>query len=190
MKKIAIFGSGKGSNAKNLINYFKSHKHIMIELIVTNNPKSGIVDIANEAKINLFFINKSEFILGEATIKKLKFHKISFIVLAGFLLKVPKLIINNFSNKILNIHPALLPKFGGKGMYGIHVHNAVLEASETVSGITIHYVNNEYDKGNIIFQAKCNILQNDSAKLLSKKIQQLEYQFYPMIIEKAINNEY
>jgi len=188
MKKIAIFGSGKGSNAENLINYFKPHTTISIRLIVTNNKNAGIIDVAKKHKIHLLILNKSSSFSGKEMLKELTFHKISFIILAGFLLKIPEIIITTFPNAIVNIHPALLPKFGGKGMYGLNVHKAVLESNESFSGITIHYINSEYDEGKIIFQAKCNILKNDNPKLLSKRVQQLEYEFYPIITEKIISH--
>ena len=126
MEKIAIFGSGKGSNADNIINYFKSHQTISIKLIVTNNSNSGIIAVGNKSKIDVLILTRNSFFSEKETLEKLKFHKISFIVLAGFLLKIPEIIINNFPNAIINIHPALLPKFGGKGMYGLNVHKAVL----------------------------------------------------------------
>tara|TARA_B100000579_G_C22699862_1_gene789239 strand:+ start:203 stop:775 length:573 start_codon:yes stop_codon:yes gene_type:complete len=186
MKKIAIFGSGRGSNAQNFINYFKSHKSISVKLIFTNNPNAGILDVAKQNKMDFKILTKADFQSGKELLKDLKFHKISFIILAGFLLKIPELIITNFTNAIINIHPALLPKFGGKGMYGLNVHKAVLESNDSFSGITIHYVNSEYDKGKIIFQAKCNILKDDNPTLLSKRVQKLEYKFYPIITEKII----
>ena len=189
MKKIAIFGSGRGSNAKNFINYFKSHKSISIKLIFTNSPNAGIIDVAKKNKVDFKILTRADFQSGKELLNDLKFHKISFIILAGFLLKIPELIIANFKNAIINIHPALLPKFGGKGMYGLNVHKAVLESNDSFSGITIHYVNSEYDKGKIIFQAKCGILKNDTPKLLAKRIQKLEHQFYPIIIEKILQND-
>ena len=189
MKKIAIFGSGKGSNAENITNYFKSHRSISVKLIVTNNPNARIINVAKKEKVNTLILDKTNPLLNQNMLKKLNINQIDFIVLAGFLLKIPPMIVNSFPNAIINIHPALLPKFGGKGMYGLNVHKAVLKNQELVSGITIHYVNEKYDKGKIIFQAKCAILKNDTAKLLAKRVQKLEYQFYPLIIEKIIKND-
>lgn len=189
MKSIAIFGSGKGTNAKNIINYFKFHKKISVQLIVTNNASAGIIDVAKKAKINIFTFNNINPNSSKNILEKLKKNQINLIVLAGFLLKVPSIIINSFPNSIINIHPALLPKFGGKGMYGLNVHKAVLEKKESWSGITIHHINHEYDKGKIIFQAKCDVLKNDTIKLLAKRVQKLEYEFYPIIIKKLIEND-
>ena len=190
MKRIAIFGSGRGSNAKNIIKYFKFHKNISIKLMVTNKSGAGIVTVGKENKIPTLIIEDHKQDLNDKILKTLTENLIDFVVLAGFLLKIPSTLINKFPNCIINIHPALLPKYGGKGMYGINVHKAVLKNNETVSGITIHFVNEDYDKGEIIFQAKCSVLPNDSPKLLSKKIQKLEHQFYPIIIEKLITNEH
>ena len=188
MKNIAIFGSGRGSNAKNIINYFRFHEKTSVKLIVTNNANAGIIDIAKKARINILIFNNINSNSSNNILEKLKKNQINLIVLAGFLLKVPTIIIDSFPNLIINIHPALLPKFGGKGMYGLNVHKAVLEKKESWSGITIHYINHEYDKGKIIFQAKCAVLKNDTIKLLAKKVQKLEYEFYPIIIEKLIEN--
>ena len=188
MKNIAIFGSGQGSNAENIINYFQFHKRISIKLIVTNNANAGIINIAKNKKIEILILNKTPHISDKNILKQLNINQIDFIVLAGFLLKVPPIIITNFPNAIINIHPALLPKFGGKGMYGLNVHRAVLENKESLSGMTIHFVNSEYDKGKIIFRAKCSILKNDTPKLLAKRVQKLEHQFYPIIIEKILKN--
>jgi len=188
MKNIAIFGSGQGSNADNIINYFKFHKNITIKLIVTNNENAGIINIAKNKKIDILILNKATDISYENILRQLNDNQIDFIVLAGFLLRIPPMIIAKFPNAIINIHPALLPKFGGRGMYGLNVHRAVLENKESLSGITIHFVNSEYDKGKIIFQAKCAILKNDTPKLLAKRVQKLEYQFYPIIIEKILKN--
>jgi len=186
MKKIAIFGSGNGSNAKNIINYFLFNKEILIRLIVTNRDKSGIIEVAKKYKIDILIVSKSD--PEHQTLDYLKKQNISFIVLAGYLKKIPKIIINNFPNKIINIHPSLLPKYGGKGMYGINVHKEVLINEEKETGITIHYVNNEYDEGKIIFQAKCDISKCKNVKLISNKVRKIEHQFYPIIIEKILKN--
>ncbi len=188
MKNIAIFGSGNGSNAENIIKYFKTHQNISIKLIVSEKPNAKIIDIAKKWKLDSLII-KDNFISSiDDIFKKTNYYNVDFIVLAGFLLKIPEKFINSFPQSIINIHPSLLPKFGGKGMYGLNVHKAVLDANEKKSGITIHYVNNKYDDGKIIFQAKCSVLKNDSPKLLAKRVQKLEHQFYPLIIEKIINH--
>ena len=186
MKNIAIFGSGKGSNAKNIINYFRLNKQIIIKLIVTNRSDSGIIEIAKKNKINTLVISKSK--TEGQILSELKKENISFIVLAGYLKKIPELIINNYQKKIINIHPSLLPNYGGKGMYGLNVHQEVLNNKEIETGVTIHYVNEKYDEGKIIFQAKCNISDCKTAKLISRKVQKLEHQFYPIIIEKILKN--
>tara|TARA_B100001287_G_C22654972_1_gene517207 strand:- start:898 stop:1470 length:573 start_codon:yes stop_codon:yes gene_type:complete len=188
MKNIAIFGSGNGSNAENIIKYFKSHQNISVKIIVSEKHNAKIIDIAKKWKLDTLiipdkFINSTEDIL-----KKTNYYNINFIVLAGFLIKVPEKFINSFPKSIINIHPSLLPKFGGKGMYGINVHKAVLDANDKETGITIHYVNKKFDEGKIIFQAKCQVLKNDSPTSLAKRVQKLEHQFYPLIIEKIINH--
>jgi len=188
MKNIAIFGSGNGSNAENIIKYFRSHQNISIKIIVSEKQNAKIIDIAKKWKLDTLIIQDKFINSTEDIFKKINYYKINFIVLAGFLLKIPEKLINSFPKSIINIHPSLLPKFGGKGMYGLNVHKAVLDANEKKSGITIHYVNNKYDDGKILFQAKCPVLKNDSPKLLSKRVQKLEHQFYPLIIEKIINH--
>ena len=184
MKKIAIFGSGNGSNAKNIINYFKLNKQIIIKLIVTNRSEAGIIEIAKNSKIDTLIVTKYK--TESQILSQLKKENISFIVLAGYLKKIPELIINNYQKKIINIHPSLLPNYGGKGMYGLNVHKEVLNNKEIETGITIHYVNEKYDEGKIVFQAKCNISDCKTAKLISRKVQNLEHQFYPIIIEKIL----
>ena len=183
---IAIFASGAGSNAQKIIDYFKNSNYININLIVCSNPKAGIITIANNEKIPVLFIKKETF---EYTgyLKELKNYNITFIVLAGFLWKIPATLISNYPNKIINIHPALLPSYGGKGMYGNAVHAAVINAKEKKSGITIHYVDDKYDHGNIIFQATSTVDESDTVETLAKKIHELEHAFYPKQIEKIIN---
>jgi phosphoribosylglycinamide formyltransferase-1 len=156
MKNVAIFASGEGTNAENLFNYFNNDKRVKIKLVVTNSDTAGVVARAEKYKKNVQIISKTA--LKNTLLKIIEFlqtEKIDIIVLAGFLLKIPEAFIKAFPNQIINIHPSLLPKYGGKGMYGINVHKAVVENKESESGITIHYVNEEYDKGEIILQAKC-----------------------------------
>lgn len=183
MKKIAIFASGAGSNAQKIINHFRNHPKVAINLIICNNPEAGVIKIAVKENIPLLFIEKEKFIKEDIYIKKLKEKKIDLIVLAGFLWKIPAPFIKAFPDAIINIHPALLPKYGGKGMYGKAVHEAVIAAKEKESGITIHYVDEIYDHGKIIFQAKCPVMENDTADLLAQRIHALEHEHYPKVIE-------
>ena len=185
MINLAIFISGRGSNAQNIIKYFHSHSKIQVKLVASSNPKSSLI-YTLEPPINGQVYKKKDFLDGKKILMELKKNKISFIILAGFLLKIPTIIINTFNNRILNIHPSLLPEFGGKGMYGMNVHYAVFRAKKKETGITIHEVNKDYDKGNIIFQAKCCLSNNNKPIHIQKKVQQLEHKFYPIIIEKYI----
>ena len=186
---IAIFASGAGSNAQNIINHFKNHPFIKTVLIVCNKPNAGVLLIAEKEKIPFLLIEKEIFFKGDAYMGKLLEAKIDFIILAGFLWKIPSLLIKKFSGRIINIHPSLLPKYGGKGMYGNFVHEAVINAKEKESGITIHYVDELYDHGSIIFQEKCVIEKNDNAETLAKKIHLLEQKNFPRIIEKVIESK-
>lgn len=187
MKNVAIFASGEGTNAENLFNYFNNDKRVKIKLVVTNSDTAGVVARAEKYKKNVQIISK--IALQEYTSQIIEFlqtEKIDIIVLAGFLLKIPEAFIKAFPNQIINIHPSLLPKYGGKGMYGMNVHKAVIENHESESGITIHFVNEEYDKGEIILQAKCNVEETDTPETLSVKIRKLEFEFFPKAIEKII----
>jgi len=186
MTKIAVFASGSGTNAENIIKYFKFNNNIIVSIIFTNNQKAGVIERANRLNVPVSIFSKEDFYQNGKVSEMLKNNKIDFIVLSGFLWLVPINIIENFKMKIINIHPALLPKYGGKGMYGEKVHKTIIENGEKESGITIHYVNNKYDDGDIIFQAKCIIETNDTAESLANKIHKLEYEFYPKVIEKTI----
>lgn len=183
MKRIAIFASGAGSNAEKIIQYFKHSNHIKVQLIVCNNAKAGVLSIAAKNNISILQINKEVFFKGDAYIKELTEAKIDLVVLAGFLWKIPKKLVETFDNRIINIHPALLPKYGGKGMYGSFVHEAVIANKEKESGITIHFVNEKYDDGAIIFQEKCMLNDNDTPETLAKKIHVLEHTHFAIIIE-------
>lgn len=183
---IAIFASGSGTNAENIVKYFRSNKNIIVKLILCNNPDAFVITRAKNLSVESIVFNKKDFTESEKVINILKENNISWIILAGFLWLLPKNIVEVFSGRIINIHPALLPKYGGKGMYGMHVHNAVLNNKEKESGITIHYVNNEYDRGEIIFQAKCPVDQCDTPETLAKKVHQLEYSFFPRVVEEEI----
>ncbi len=188
MKKrnIAIFASGNGTNALKLIQHFKNHPEIQVGLIVSNSNKAGVIEIAKEHNIPFSVINRSLLANNSFMIALLNLYDIDFIVLAGFLLLMPPFLIKMFDQKMINIHPALLPKHGGKGMYGMNVHHAVLSEGDTESGITIHYVNEMYDRGKIIFQASCKVDKKDNAEKLSKKVQELEHKYYPEWTEKLV----
>jgi len=185
IKHIAIFASGTGSNAQKIIDYFKNSEKIKISLIVCNNPGAGVLKIAADENVPVLLIEKQIFLLtGYKT--ELRNRKIEFIVLAGFLWKIPPILIEAFKDKMINIHPALLPVHGGKGMYGNAVHAAVLAAKEKQSGITIHYVDEKYDHGKIIFQRVCPVDENETVESLSKKVHELEHKFYAKEIEKIM----
>ena len=183
---IAIFASGSGSNAQQIINSFSASSTIKIALIVCNKPGAGVLQIAEKAGIPSLLIEKDPFFNGNNYLPDLQNHHIHFIVLAGFLWKVPDALIKAYSKKIINIHPALLPKYGGKGMFGHYVHEAVISNKEKESGITIHYVDELYDHGAVILQAKCAVDETDTAASLAKKIHLLEYQHYSKVIADIV----
>jgi phosphoribosylglycinamide formyltransferase-1 len=185
-RRVAIFASGAGSNAHKIIDYFKNHKRVEIALIVTNKPNAGVVNIAPEAQLPVLVIEKELFFRGDAYVGSLKEAEIDFIVLAGFLWKVPYALIEAYQNKIINIHPALLPKYGGKGMYGHFVHEAVIANGEKESGITIHYVNENFDEGAHIFQANCPVLPTDTPDSLAERIHQLEHTHFAKVLESIL----
>ena len=182
-KRIAIFASGSGSNAQKIMEYFKRNNDAEVALVLTNNPDSFVLQRADNFEIPSHIFDKKEFYESEKIITLLKNLNVDLIVLAGFLWLVPQNLLKTFPNKIINIHPALLPKYGGKGMYGERVHKAVLEAKEPESGITIHFVNSEFDEGEIIHQSKFRIDKNDDLEMIKFKIQQLEHQQFPKVIE-------
>lgn len=187
MHSLIIFASGKGSNARAIIDYFKKTGQAKVSLIVTNKANAGVLEIAEHEHIPTIVVTKSE--LANSTFADtLKKYKPSLVVLAGFLLKIPEAMVNTFPGKIINIHPALLPKYGGKGMYGHHVHEAVINAGERETGITIHYVDEVYDNGNKILQAHCPIITGEDADEIAMKIHRLEHFFYPRTIEYLLDN--
>ena len=187
-QNIAILASGSGSNAEKIANYFSGHKQIQVKLIISNKKEAGVFTrFKFYTNIKALHISKELINDSNYIIPLLRDHKIDFIILAGYLLKIPAFLVEAYPDRILNIHPALLPKFGGKGMYGHHVHKAVLEAREKESGISIHKVNAAYDEGDIIFQAKCQVNSEMTADQLASKVQQLEHQHYPKIIESYIS---
>lgn len=185
MKKIAILASGSGSNAENIITYLRNKNIDFSCVIYTNNPNAFVIKRAEKLHEKCIVFSKNEMQDG-TLLNELCKEKFDLIVLAGFLLKIPTDIIENFSQKIINIHPALLPKYGGKGMYGDNVHKAVCAAKEKESGITIHYVNENYDEGATIFQAKCEVLASDSPEEVAQKVHALEYEHFPKIIETLL----
>ena len=189
MINLAIFISGAGSNAKKIIQHFYSNNSIKVKLVVTNNSESGFINTLDKS-VSYKIFSKKDILEGGILLRELQKNKISFIILAGFILKISSIIIEKFRHKIINIHPSLLPDFGGKGMYGMNVHKAVFMAKKKETGITIHKVNKEYDKGQIIFQARCEILQSDQPTHIQRKVQKLEHKFYPIVIENYINSNH
>lgn len=188
MKKIAIFASGAGTNAERIIDHFRDHPSIRISLIVCNKPGAGVLNIAQKEQIPSILIEKARFFQGDAYVNELQERGIGFLVLAGFLWKIPDALVKAYRGRILNIHPALLPKYGGKGMYGAFVHTAVIAAKETETGITIHYVDEIYDHGKAIFQASIPVEPTDTPESLAQKVHALEHAHFPKIIEKEINS--
>jgi phosphoribosylglycinamide formyltransferase-1 len=188
VKHIAIFASGAGSNAQKIIDHFRNSDKARVTLILCNKPGAGVTHIAEKENIPLVLIEKEPFFRGDACLPQLKESGIDLIVLAGFLWKVPGKLIEAYRGRIINIHPALLPGYGGKGMYGSFVHEAIIRAGEKESGITIHYVDEHYDNGDIIFQAKCKIDKEDTPQTLAARIHQLEHEHFPHVIEQVLNN--
>lgn len=186
MIKLAIFASGSGSNAENIINYFKDSAEVKVSLILTNNPSAGVIERGRRLNIPVIVFSKTIFTQTDDVVNLLKENGIDWVILAGFLWLVPQNLIHAFPDRIINIHPALLPNYGGKGMWGHHVHEAVVANGEKESGITIHYVNEQYDEGKVIFQAKCVLEDGETADSLASKIHELEYEHFPVVIEKEI----
>ena len=184
---ILIFASGNGSNAENIITYFQNKAIDINWMIITNNSNAGVIQRSIKMGIPFLVFNKKDF-YENMFLEKISLINPKLIILAGFLLKIPENLIKKFNNKIINIHPSLLPKYGGKGMYGMNVHNEVIKNREAESGISIHYVNNQYDEGKIIFQKSTKIIYPSNAENLSKKIHELEMKYFPEIIEKLINS--
>ncbi len=185
MKRIVIFASGSGTNAENIIKYFKQSTIATVVLVLTNKQHAKVLERANKLNIKSLNFSKKAFAEDDTILNLLK-KEADYIILAGFLWHIPAKIVEAFSNKIINIHPALLPKYGGKGMYGMHVHNAVVENKEKKTGITIHYVNENYDEGAIIFQEKVSVQPNDTPEMVATKIHELEYEHFPRVIEQVI----
>jgi phosphoribosylglycinamide formyltransferase-1 len=185
MKKIVIFASGSGTNAENIIKHFKAGDKGIVVAVFTNNPNAKVIEKAENLQIPTEIFTKQELIESKV-LQKLNAVQPDLIVLAGFLLKLPESIVETYSNKIINIHPALLPKYGGKGMYGMNVHKSVVENKEKETGITIHFVNENYDEGNIIFQKKVTVLITDTPEVVAEKIHELEQKYFPSIVEEIL----
>ena len=185
-KRLAIFASGNGSNAINLIKHFDEHPIIETAFVLTNNAKAGIIDKAERSGVKIIVLSNTDVSSSTVLDSICKEENVSWIVLAGYLRLVPSNFIDSFENKIINLHPALLPKFGGKGMFGQNVHRAVVESGERESGITIHFVNKEFDKGQIIAQFRCYVSQDDTAEDIDKKIRVLEQSYLPVVVENTI----
>jgi phosphoribosylglycinamide formyltransferase-1 len=190
MKKfrLAIFASGSGSNAERISQYFLNHAEVEVALILSNNEKAAVLDKAAKLSIDTCSFNKEDFKAGGRVEKLLADQKITHVILAGFLWLVPGFLIQRYPDKIVNIHPALLPKHGGKGMYGRHVHEAVKKAGEHETGITIHLVNEKFDEGKHLFQAACSVMPTDTVEAIAAKVQVLEHQHYPAVIEQWLEN--
>ena len=185
MKRIVILASGSGTNAENIIKYFKGSNSITVVQVLSNKKDAKVLERAKRLKVSSIVFSREDLVTSDRVLNLLK-TTADYIILAGFLWKIPSNIIEAFPNKIINIHPALLPKYGGKGMYGMHVHQAVVENNEKESGITIHYVNENYDEGAIIFQKSFKVLATDTAEDVANKVHKLEYKYFPEIIEKVL----
>ncbi len=189
MKRISIFASGSGSNAENIVRYFSGSDEVECALILSNRPDAKVLDRAKKLGVPSMVFNRQEFYHSDIILERLLETGTDLIVLAGFLWLVPENLLRTFKNRIINIHPALLPKYGGKGMYGMKVHDAVKKSGDEVSGITIHFVNERYDEGEIIFQAECPVEQGDTPESIAEKVHELEYRYYPKVIEKLLYEE-
>jgi phosphoribosylglycinamide formyltransferase-1 len=185
-RKIAIFASGSGTNAQKIIEYFAGHSSIAVSMILSNKKDAYVLVRAEQFNIPSVVFDRQTFNETDEILRVLQKNEIDFIVLAGFLWLIPIYLIRSFPRRIINIHPALLPKYGGKGMYGVYVHQAVLDSGDKESGISIHYVNEAYDEGAIIFQAKCEVQPDDTPESLAQRIHQLEYKHYPEVIERLV----
>jgi len=188
MKNIAIFASGSGTNAERIIKYFKEKGNVKINLVLSNRKDAYVIQRAQNQNVPVIYFSKETFYNTKDLLIILEEFSIDLIVLAGFLLLVPEYMLKAYPDKIINIHPALLPKYGGEGMYGIKVHEEVIKNKDKESGISIHYVNERYDEGKIIFQAKCPVDKGDTPELLAEKVHKLEYEHFPVVIEQLLLN--
>ena len=187
MKRVVIFASGSGSNAENLIRFFQNRDNASVIQVLTNNPHAKVLERCKKLKVSALSFNKTALTDTDDVLNILKSNQPDLIVLAGFLWKFPEKILKAFPNKVINVHPALLPKFGGKGMYGMHVHESVVANKENETGITIHYVNENYDEGAIIFQVTCQVSKQDTAEDVAAKIHKLEMEYFPKVVEQLLN---
>lgn len=187
MKNIAILASGSGTNAEKIIQHFREHPQIRVSAVFCNKPGAGVIARAERCGVPVILFNKEDFTENDSVLKRLKELKTDLVVLAGFLWLIPAKMVTAFEGRIINIHPALLPKYGGKGFYGNRVHRAVLESGDRESGITIHYVNEHFDEGKIIFQARCPVQSNDTPETLAERIHGLEHRYFPGVIEEVIS---
>ena len=187
MKRIVIFASGSGSNAENLIRFFQNKNNASVVQVLTNNPRAKVIDRCNTLKVSCLSFNRTALYKTNDVLDVLKIHNPDLIILAGFLWKFPEHILEAFPNKVINVHPALLPDYGGKGMYGMHVHEAVVKNKESKTGITIHYVNEHYDEGAIIFQTDCTVETTDTAEDVAAKIHELEMEHFPLVVEELLS---
>lgn len=186
---IALFASGSGSNAVNIIQYFKEHPSINVALLVCNKSDAPVVQKAKELGVEVLIVSNEEVENGLTLLQELHYRSIEWVILAGFLRKIPLNLLRGFPNRMINVHPALLPKYGGQGMYGMNVHKAVVEAKELKSGISIHLVNEEFDKGEILAQFETAIDPADTPEMVAQKVQLLEHAHFPVVIDKTISHE-
>lgn len=184
--RLALFASGSGSNAEVIIRHFKNHPNIQVEMVLTNNATAGVIERAQNLDVQTKYFTREQFRESEPILQALRQHEITHIALAGFLLQIPTSLIQEYPSRIINIHPSLLPKFGGKGMYGMKVHEAVKQSGEIETGITIHEVNEHYDDGRVLFQAKCSVTSMDTPEQIARNVQALEHHHFPLVIEKWI----
>ncbi len=189
MEHIAVFASGTGTNAENLIRYFRTHPHCRVNLVLCNKPGAGVLDRAARLGVKSVVITRQDLYETGRALNLLKEHRVDFIVLAGFLWLIPQPVLEAYPGRIVNIHPALLPAYGGKGMYGRRVHEAVIKNGDKKSGVTVHLVNEEYDAGNILFQEECDVLPGDTPDTLAERVHQLEYEHYPRVVEEWISKQ-
>jgi phosphoribosylglycinamide formyltransferase-1 len=187
MRNIAIFASGSGTNAENIIRYFSNNNSAKVVLILSNRRDAFVLERAARHNVRSVFFDRKEFYVTGKVLRYLLLYKIDFVVLAGFLWLVPENILGQYEGRIINIHPALLPRYGGKGMFGEYVHRAVIENKDKESGISIHFVNESYDDGDIVFQIRCKVDPSDTPDTLAEKVHALEYKYYPEVIEKIVN---
>ncbi len=185
-KNIAIFASGTGSNAKKIVEYFSQKTGVNVSLVVSNNPSAKVLEMAKDKGVPTLLVTRKEFYGNKDILKIFNKYSVDYVVLAGFLWLVPTYLVKAYGNRMVNVHPALLPKFGGKGMYGMNVHKAVKKAGEKESGITIHFVNEQYDDGSIVFQKSCRLTDDDTPQSIADKVLSLEHRYFPIIIDKLV----